>query len=82
MGPLSRVKGVPVAKLPEIVIVAHRAAFPERSCRDHVWGEWQGYNCELPDLHKGPCVSWSVRASLQRRYWWEQAVPAGEEPTP
>lgn len=56
------------------MLLATKAVYPERSCRDHVWGQWQGYNCELADLHQGPCVSWSVRASLQRRASWEQQV--------
>lgn len=64
----------------KIIIQAHRASYPERSCRDHVWGDFQGYNCELPDLHSGPCVSWSVHSSLQRRFWWENAqTTAGED---
>lgn len=60
---------------------ATKAVFPERSCRDHVWGEHQAYACELPDLHAGPCVSLSVRASIQRREAWEtaQEQTAGEE---
>lgn len=66
----------------KIEIRATRAEYPQRSCRDHVWGDHQGYNCELPDMHHGPCVSWSVRASLQRRFWWEDSqakATAGEE---
>lgn len=52
---------------------ATKAVWPERSCRDHVWGEFSAYLCELPDLHPGPCVSLSVRASIQRREAWETA---------
>lgn len=52
-----------------------------RSCREPVWGEHQAYNCELPDLHDGPCMNLSVKASIQRRDAWEDAKKqtAGED---
>jgi hypothetical protein len=36
------------------------------------------YTCELPDLHKGPCVSLSVKDSVTRREAWERAQKAAE----
>lgn len=33
------------------------------------------YICELPDLHLGPCMSQSVRDSMQRRVAWEGENP-------
>ena len=48
-----------------------KAEWPERSCREPVWGRYQSYACELPDLHRGPCVSLSVQDSVQRREIWE-----------
>lgn len=65
---------------PKIEILAHKAVYPERSCREAVWGDHLGYNCELPELHSGPCVSWTVRASLQRRQAWEISEQAQEAP--
>lgn len=67
--------------LPKIEIVATKASYPERSCRDHVHGDYVSYTCELPELHKGPCVSWTVRASLQRRQAWENAQKPVQEPS-
>lgn len=48
---------------------------PQRTCREAVFGDYQAYSCELPDLHGGPCRSWSVQASVQRRQAWETANP-------
>jgi len=58
-----------------------KAQWPERSCREPVWGRYQSYACELPDLHKGPCVSLSVQDSVQRREIWEdqQKAPEGAQ---
>lgn len=56
-----------------------RVEWPGRSCRDAVWGEHQAYACGLPDMHRGPCASNSVRASLQRREAWETAQQAPQE---
>lgn len=54
------------------------ASFPQRSCRDAVWGKHQAYTCELPDLHAGPCMSYSVKDSVTRRDQWEKAQKAAE----
>ena len=53
-----------------------KAVWPERSCREAVWGRHLAYTCELPDLHRGPCVSLSVQDSVQRREAWESAQEA------
>jgi hypothetical protein len=50
-----------------------KLVWPQRTCRDAVWGQYQAHNCELADLHEGPCASQSVFASLQRREAWEKA---------
>jgi hypothetical protein len=50
-----------------------KVEWPQRTCRDAVWGKHQAYTCELPDLHLGPCASQSVADSLRRREVWEQA---------
>lgn len=56
-----------------------KLGWPERSCREPVWTEYQAYSCGLPELHKGPCASNSVRASLQRRDAWETAQQPPQE---
>lgn len=55
-----------------------KAEWPQRSCRDAVWGRFQAYPCEIPDLHRGPCVSLSVKDSVTRREAWERAQEAAE----
>lgn len=54
-----------------------KAEFPQRTCREPVWGQ-QAYSCELPDIHPGPCASFSVQSSVERRDAWEQAHPGWE----
>lgn len=56
-----------------------KLAWPQRTCRDTVWGQFQAYTCELADLHHGPCASQSVLASLQRREAWEKAQQSEQE---
>lgn len=51
------------------------AEFPQRTCREPVAGAYQNYNCELPDLHPGPCASFSVLQSVERRDAWEERNP-------
>ncbi len=57
-----------------------KAVWPERSCREPVWGRYMSYACELPDLHRGPCVSFSVQDSVQRREVWADQQKAPEGP--
>lgn len=52
-----------------------KAEFPQRTCREPVAGAYQNYNCELPDIHPGPCASYSVLSSVERRDAWEAANP-------
>lgn len=54
-----------------------KAEFPQRTCREAVWGV-QAYACELPDMHPGPCASYSVQDSVTRREAWEEANPGWE----
>jgi hypothetical protein len=49
-----------------------KVEWPGRTCRDAVWGQYVAHNCELPDMHEGPCASQSVLASMQRREAWEK----------
>lgn len=51
-----------------------KAEFPQRTCREPVWGV-QAYACELPDIHPGPCASFSVKSSVERRDAWEADNP-------
>lgn len=55
-----------------------KVEWPQRTCRDAVWGSLMAYTCELPDLHQGPCVSLSVKDSVTRREAWERAQKAAE----
>lgn len=65
-----------VEQMPE----RNKANWPQRTCREAVWGSMQAYACELPDMHHGPCASLSVVASGQRRAAWEtQQKTAGED---
>lgn len=57
-----------------------KVEWPQRSCRDAVWGEHLPYPCELPEEHEGPCASNSVRTSLQRREAWERSRGGLQEP--
>lgn len=57
----------------------NKAAFPQRTCREPVAGSYQNYSCELPDLHPGPCASFSVVSSVERRDAWEAAHEGWEE---
>lgn len=57
-----------------------KAEWPERTCREPVHSRYSSYWCELPDLHKGPCVSLSVRDSVIRREMWEDQQKAAEAP--
>lgn len=51
-----------------------KAEFPQRTCREAVWGE-QAYTCELPDVHPGPHASFSLRDTVERRDDWERDNP-------
>lgn len=55
-----------------------KAEFPQRTCREPVAGAYQNYNCELPDVHPGPCASFSVIESVRRRDTWEADHPGWE----
>ncbi len=55
------------------------AVFPERTCRARVQGEYQDCSCEVAEGHKGPCASYSLPESVERRQDWEQAHPEAVE---
>lgn len=55
------------------------AKYPQRMCKETVWGEHLAYYCEIVDMHPGPCASFSVQASVEARDAWEQANPDWEE---
>jgi hypothetical protein len=51
--------------------------YPLRKCREAVFSpQGLAYICELPELHRGPCLSQSIRTSIERRNAWEAANPA------
>jgi hypothetical protein len=54
-----------------------RAEYPQKMCREPVWGTAQAYNCELP-IHSGPCASFSVPDTVERRDAWEEDHPGWE----
>lgn len=56
-----------------------KAGYPQRMCKEPVWGAQQAYHCELCLLHPGPCASYSVADSVTRRDTWEQNNPGWEQ---
>jgi hypothetical protein len=56
-----------------------RPEFPQRMCKDAVAGSYQNYYCEVADLHPGPCASFSVKESVERRDAWEAEHPGWEQ---
>lgn len=58
-----------------------RALYPQRTCREPMEGSdpLLTHNCELPDVHPGPCASYSIAESIQRRDAWEEAHPGWEQ---
>jgi hypothetical protein len=55
-----------------------KAAYPERSCRIPVPGDWIDHPCEVREHHPGPCASLSVPRSVTARDIWEAANPGWE----
>lgn len=49
--------------------------WPGRKCRQVIYKGDQPYNCEVEDMHPGPCASFSDAASHERRDAWEKANP-------
>ena len=53
-----------------------RAEYPQKTCREPLFGaSGIGYTCELPNLHTGPCATFSDTGSVQRRDAWEASNP-------
>lgn len=49
-----------------------KAEYPQKTCREPVFGDSGiGYACELPNMHTGPCATFSSTGSVQRRDRWE-----------
>lgn len=56
------------------------AEYPQKKCREGVFNvHSQAHPCELPVLHPGPCASFSVKESVQRRDVWEEKNPRWRE---
>jgi hypothetical protein len=52
------------------------AEYPQKACREAVYNDHgMGYTCELPEVHPGPCASFSVRRSVEQRDAWEERHP-------
>lgn len=49
--------------------------WPARKCRQVIYKGDQPYNCEVVDLHPGPCATFSWQESHQARDAWEKANP-------
>lgn len=58
-----------------------KAEFPERSCREHVYGELTADVCDVRENHRGPCAAYGVPESVQAREAWEKAHPEYAEAT-
>jgi hypothetical protein len=60
-----------------------KAEYPEKACREGLMSETGiGYNCELPLMHAGPCASFSIKSTVERRDRYEEANPAWRENYP
>jgi hypothetical protein len=52
------------------------AEYPEKKCREGVFSAaGLGYPCELPNMHLGPCASFSAANTVEARERWEAANP-------
>lgn len=52
------------------------AEYPQKKCREPIFGgSGIGYACELPNMHTGPCATFSAADSVQRRDAWEADHP-------
>jgi hypothetical protein len=59
-----------------------KAQYPQRSCRLAVQGRHHDHPCEIAGAegaHPGPCASFSVKASVEKRDAWEEANPGWEK---
>ncbi len=52
------------------------AEYPAKTCREPLFSaRGTGCTCELPNMHTGPCASFSASDSVQRRDLWEAENP-------
>lgn len=52
------------------------AEYPLKKCREGLYNaHGMAYTCELVVLHPGPCASFSVKDSVERRDKWEASNP-------
>lgn len=53
-----------------------KATYPEKTCREPVFNQHSmAYSCDLVLLHPGPCASFSVKDTVDRRDDWEARNP-------
>jgi hypothetical protein len=53
-----------------------KAEYPEKTCREGLMSEAGiGYHCELPNLHAGPCASFSIPHTVKARDKYEEDHP-------
>lgn len=54
--------------------------FPDRSCREHVYGDnYQADVCGVVLGHPGPCASLAIPRSVELRDEWEANHPEWEK---
>jgi hypothetical protein len=56
-------------------------AWPERSCREPVAGEFANHSCDVVEGHLGPHASLSVPHSVTIRLAWENKNPGQLDPS-
>lgn len=50
--------------------------YPQKKCREPLFNSsGMGYTCDVVLMHPGPCASFSVKTSVERRDAWELAHP-------
>lgn len=53
-----------------------QATYPSKRCREPIFGpHGMAYPCEVVLLHPGPCASFSLKESVERRDAWETDHP-------
>lgn len=58
------------------------AEYPQKTCREPLFSaSGNGYACELPLMHLGPCGNFSAADSVERRDAWEAQNPEHAEGT-
>lgn len=61
-----------VAEFPE----PEPGEFPKKRCREGIFtSSGQGYSCELPLFHYGPCMTYSSQETVKARARWAEVNP-------